>query len=848
MSTTSQEHSVAAAADVAVVLPPAIVLLMIVRNEEQRITRCLSSLVDTIHGAVIIDTGSTDGTMQQVTAFFEAMGSMPLLLEQHTWKNFGHNRNLAIRRAEEFVRQSEHFRRRRDVYFLLLDADMELDGTIDAALFNDDAYCILQKQRDFTVPGLRLIRCFKAVSNKHWKCFGVTHEAWQVVNSLDVSDPDPSGLLVAQPQTLLLEGVCILDHDDGGHKKQKFIRDIDLLEDYLEFDNPNDSRAMLFLGMSYANLGIEVHAIERARKKELENIELELRKVNPVIEQLTPKGDKVIREWRSPIDPRGGNRMRMEVPEVLLQKHKNEHANAEEADNSIADSTPPPASKLPGYVPTNYVNDVVREYTEEEFIQLFGIDAASKVPELDRVKELMNGITAAAQSPEAENPQECATASDPPTSDPPTLQSPEQSLESQPFSIAQSIQSCANNCSMTGSETCLLPDLPLFLQQNPEKQTSSSTSEPAHPPADTTTSQPTPNPVVTEEDKLAALETFLRTKSAATIFAKSLQWLSARVEFGKIDKDPNNEEVWYAKVLQGRVLSILDRKESACMCFLEAYNMRPHRNESLIELSKMFREKQMYTVASRFASMARQHTNTGLDTLFIENDAYLIDPWLESVLTLDGASLEASTQRAQFMEYLIRRPVMQTHAINTEQRLMQIADILNSIAPDLPLQATTVTPSTTSDHDMEDKEDFAITSIWPTITSYFDGQLVSNIPTMANWYLRGWFLWPQCYRTSNGTMTWLVLTSGDCIRFADVLIFQRPLPNRSTSAPNMCVVRRVSIPYKLPNNGQDLTTEHTYDEESNSITLLRREDALGQHYRVALDSLCFDDCSALSNE
>lgn len=789
---------------------PAIVLVMIVRNESSNILRCLSSVMDSIHGAVIVDTGSTDDTMQLVRSFFDVMQNIPLVLEQRPWRNFGHNRNEAMRLAETLVRTHNAYRSRRDVYFLLLDADMELDGTIDPSEFRDDCYTIMQKQLQYSVPGTRLLRHFGPASGRHWKCFGVTHEAWCVVADLDIKDSETAMASIAQPQCLMLFGISILDHDDGGCKSDKFARDIELLEQYLEFENPNDTRAMLFLGMSYVNLGIRKHAEEQARKKEIELIETEMLRANPVREGSTVKGNKLIREWRSPLDPRKGNRIRLEIPQSILDKQQREQAVATSSTDDT--SSPPLASALPGHVAPNYAEQLVREYSEEEFIQLFGVDAAKNAIELEKVVALL-------KSPDSttnESPTAVSDAASPQTTG---------TIEQAPaFSFAESIQSCAQE-QVAAQNIAALPDnpdsvLPALVQQPTVVNTSESEDK---------TNKASPDiGIQSFQQKLSAL-------SAKALLGKSIEWLLVRLENGKIEKDPNNEEVWYAKLLFGKVCLVLEHVESAMFAFMEAYNMRPHRNESLIHLSKLCREKQMLTAASRFADIARRQTNTGTDVLFLENNAYLIDPWLESLQCVVGKDNAAALKRTQYLDYLVRRPYMQANSIDPDDRLAFIANTLQSVCPDLPL--TLVPKGPEQEQHQTSNTSFAVTCVWPTITLYYDGELVSNIPTMANWYLQSWFLWPDCKRTSDGTTAWLVITERDCIRFVDCIVFVQG------ATPTMTAIRRVSIPYKLPNKGDELTTSYSFDEATNSIQLFTNDTTLAT-YRVSLDELCFDDCSA----
>ena len=79
-----------------------IVLNMIVKNEEGVIERCLNSLLNIIDAVVICDTGSTDNTIETIEKWKETNNIKGLVL-QHEWKNFEHNRNLALDACKEWI-------------------------------------------------------------------------------------------------------------------------------------------------------------------------------------------------------------------------------------------------------------------------------------------------------------------------------------------------------------------------------------------------------------------------------------------------------------------------------------------------------------------------------------------------------------------------------------------------------------------------------------------------------------------------------------------------------------------------------------------------------------------------
>src|SRR5262245_6230470 len=105
-------------------------LNMIVRNESARIERCLKSVAPYISSWCIVDTGSTDDTLERITRFFRD-ANIPGEVVEDVFEDFSQARNAALRHARVRVRSHK------PQYFLLMDADMEL-VVRDAASFLED--------------------------------------------------------------------------------------------------------------------------------------------------------------------------------------------------------------------------------------------------------------------------------------------------------------------------------------------------------------------------------------------------------------------------------------------------------------------------------------------------------------------------------------------------------------------------------------------------------------------------------------------------------------------------------------------------------------------------------------
>lgn len=210
---------------------PHICLNAIVKNEAASIRPWLESVVDHIDSWVIMDTGSTDNTMDEIEDFFAARKVSGLLVEQD-FKDFGTTRNESIEWAEKWLRQ----RQPDGATLLLMDADMRLVQTSETWLAGHTRDVGLMQVREpdgttYWTPRLRRARC------DLWYA-GVTHEV----------------LDMPMDRTTKILGAEIAHLANGTNRADKYERDIRLLEAAIAA-NPDDARAVFYLAQSHMGLG-----------------------------------------------------------------------------------------------------------------------------------------------------------------------------------------------------------------------------------------------------------------------------------------------------------------------------------------------------------------------------------------------------------------------------------------------------------------------------------------------------------------------------------------------------------------------------------------------------------------
>ena len=204
-----------------------ICLSMIVKDESKIIEKCLRSVAPHIDCYVICDTGSTDDTKEKITKVMDEF-KIPGNIHDIEFRDFGYARNKAL----EFAKQSEFL----FDYILLDDADMELevkDQNWREGL-TGDYYSVVQKAHNGTMVynNVRLVK--RDIFSKY---VGVTHEFIQCKGEME-----------------MLNDILYVDYACGSSRKEKFPRDIKLLEKALK-EEPEGThlhaRYTFYLGKTY---------------------------------------------------------------------------------------------------------------------------------------------------------------------------------------------------------------------------------------------------------------------------------------------------------------------------------------------------------------------------------------------------------------------------------------------------------------------------------------------------------------------------------------------------------------------------------------------------------------------
>jgi Glycosyl transferase family 2 len=213
---------------------PTVGLAMIVRNESSTLPRLASTLANQIDHWTVVDTGSTDNTVQVAQKVFSYV---PGQVIEDTWRGFGPSRNVAFEAAEPHTD-----------WLLTLDADDTFHGAIVRSELDD--LDVLHAEYRFAnlhywVP--RLVR-----SGQGWRWHGRAHEY--------LAAPGGPG------RARRSHAFWVEHHADGGSRGDKFEREVRLLqEDWAE--HSDDPRTAFYLGRSYDDTGATEEAIVWYRRR-----------------------------------------------------------------------------------------------------------------------------------------------------------------------------------------------------------------------------------------------------------------------------------------------------------------------------------------------------------------------------------------------------------------------------------------------------------------------------------------------------------------------------------------------------------------------------------------------------
>ena len=216
-----------------------IILLLMIKNESKIIERCLERALEYVDAISILDTGSTDNTVEVCNAFL-SKSKKPFKVSVEPFKNFGYNRTISFQKAQELCTELEWDAD--NTYAMAVDADMIIKPSKE---FNDfkmteNGYTVIQQNGVLKYYNTRFMKC-----GYNWTCVGATHEFWS---------GDPTAKIP-------YEIFYIDDINDGGCKSDKYERDIRLLTGDLE-ENKDNGRAHFYLAQSYKDGGKYNEAIK----------------------------------------------------------------------------------------------------------------------------------------------------------------------------------------------------------------------------------------------------------------------------------------------------------------------------------------------------------------------------------------------------------------------------------------------------------------------------------------------------------------------------------------------------------------------------------------------------------
>ena len=204
-----------------------ITLNMIVKNEEHCIERCLKSVLPYIDEAIIVDTGSTDRTMECISDMLYGVRHDVL---ERPWVNFSHNRNEAFQLLKQHTAyNSPH------VMFIDADEEFKPESTnFSLPILKHDAYYVKH-----VVPSGYYWRPFLMWTGVDWKYKGVVHE-----------------FITPDHWHDRLDNCAVIDHFDSHRNKsqsaaERYTKDAKLLEEEFKSGVEWSARTAFYIAESY---------------------------------------------------------------------------------------------------------------------------------------------------------------------------------------------------------------------------------------------------------------------------------------------------------------------------------------------------------------------------------------------------------------------------------------------------------------------------------------------------------------------------------------------------------------------------------------------------------------------
>lgn len=227
-----------------------ICITTIVKNEEKIIKRMIDSWKDQVDYWVIIDTGSTDKTVEIIKKELPT-DKYPGELHQRKWVNMGHNRTEAFELSKD----------KGDFHFIV-DADEVVEWDKDWRKELDEI-----KKQDFDMAMVKVNR-----PEIGW-CMD-SQRIMRTDRDFYARLPYHCSFLAKKSKNktpLIMKTIKIRDYHDGirtkgMNNKEKYEPVVKALEEQMIKD-PKDSRAQFYLAQTYANLKQKQKAIKAYKKR-----------------------------------------------------------------------------------------------------------------------------------------------------------------------------------------------------------------------------------------------------------------------------------------------------------------------------------------------------------------------------------------------------------------------------------------------------------------------------------------------------------------------------------------------------------------------------------------------------
>jgi len=221
-------------------------LVMIVKDEEDSIEKCLKSVAPFISYWVIVDTGSSDDTINVINRVTAEL-NIPGELHERPWVNFEVNRTESLELAKG-----------KCDYRWIIDADDEFvleDGVTNPFIgLNDKSIDCFQLK--YKLSGLQYYRAQIVKSDQDWCYKGVLHE-YLFLDKPEQKHSQVKGAHVKADISPLKRASSV---------EEKYANDAKILEKALETE-PDNQRYMFYLAQSYRDSQQDEKAFEAYKKR-----------------------------------------------------------------------------------------------------------------------------------------------------------------------------------------------------------------------------------------------------------------------------------------------------------------------------------------------------------------------------------------------------------------------------------------------------------------------------------------------------------------------------------------------------------------------------------------------------